>query len=71
VSARNAGGHPERRGRAAGLVRALQRPRGDPLIRVGGAHGRRHGVEEVLRAGKGEVGLAQYEVRVGWAGTTT
>jgi len=25
-----AGGHPERRGRAAGLVRALQRPRGDP-----------------------------------------
>jgi SRSO17 transposase len=32
------------------------------------AHGRRHGVEEVLQAGKGEVGLADYEVRswVGW-----
>lgn len=33
-----------------------------------GVHGRRHGVEEVLQAGKGEVGLAHYEVRswVGW-----
>lgn len=32
------------------------------------AHARRHGVEEVLQAGKGEVGLAHYEVRswVGW-----
>jgi SRSO17 transposase len=32
------------------------------------AHGRRHGVEEVLRAGKGEAGLGHYEVRswVGW-----
>ncbi len=31
-------------------------------------HGRRHGIEEVLQAGKGEVGLAHYEVRswVGW-----
>jgi SRSO17 transposase len=39
-----------------------------PLIRVAEAHGRRHGVEEVLQAGKGEVGMAQYEVRswVGW-----
>jgi SRSO17 transposase len=39
-----------------------------PLVRVAAAHGRRHGVEEVLQAGKGEVGLAQYEVRswVGW-----
>jgi SRSO17 transposase len=39
-----------------------------PLARVVEAHGRRHGVEEVLQAGKGEVGLAQYEVRswVGW-----
>jgi SRSO17 transposase len=39
-----------------------------PLIQVAGAHGRRHGVEEVLQAGKGEVGLGQYEVRswVGW-----
>ena len=32
------------------------------------AHGRRHGIEELLQAGKGEVGLGQYEVRswVGW-----
>jgi SRSO17 transposase len=39
-----------------------------PLLRVAGAHGQRHGVEEVLQAGKGEVGLAHYEVRswVGW-----
>jgi len=38
------------------------------LIQVAQAHGRRHGVEEVLQAGKGEVGLAHYEVRswVGW-----
>jgi len=35
---------------------------------VAEAHGRRHGVEEVLQAGKGEVGLGHYEVRswVGW-----
>jgi SRSO17 transposase len=31
------------------------------------AHGRRHGAEELFRAGKGEVGLGQYEVR-GWVG---
>jgi SRSO17 transposase len=39
-----------------------------PVARVAEAHGRRHGIEEVLQAGKGEVGLAQYEVRswVGW-----
>jgi SRSO17 transposase len=39
-----------------------------PLARVVEAQGRRHGVEEVLQAGKGEVGLGQYEVRswVGW-----
>jgi SRSO17 transposase len=39
-----------------------------PLVRVAEAHGRRHGVEEVRQAGKGEVGLAHYEVRswVGW-----
>ncbi len=39
-----------------------------PLRRVVAAHGRRHGVEEVLQAGKGEVGLDHYEVRswVGW-----
>ena len=39
-----------------------------PLRQVVVAHSRRHGVEEVLQAGKGEVGLAHYEVRswVGW-----
>ena len=39
-----------------------------PLRQVVVAHGRRHGVEQVLQAGKGEVGLAHYEVRswVGW-----
>ena len=32
------------------------------------AHGRRHGIEEMLQAGKGEIGLGHYEVRswVGW-----
>jgi SRSO17 transposase len=39
-----------------------------PVGRVAEAHGRRHGIEEVLQAGKGEVGLDHYEVRswVGW-----
>ena len=39
-----------------------------PLAVVVDAHSRRHGIEEVLQAGKGEVGLAHYEVRswVGW-----
>jgi SRSO17 transposase len=39
-----------------------------PVARVAEAHGRRHGIEEVLQAGKGEVGLDHYEVRswVGW-----
>ena len=39
-----------------------------PVGRVAVAHGRRHGIEEVLQAGKGEVGLGHYEVRswVGW-----
>jgi len=39
-----------------------------PVARVVEAHGRRHGIEEVLQAGKGEVGLDHYEVRswVGW-----
>jgi SRSO17 transposase len=39
-----------------------------PLERVVGVHAQRHGVEEGLRAAKGEVGLAHYEVRswVGW-----
>jgi SRSO17 transposase len=38
-----------------------------PVARVVEAHGRRHGIEEVLQAGKGEVGLDHYEVR-GWVG---
>jgi SRSO17 transposase len=35
---------------------------------VAKAHGKRHGAEELLQAGKGEVGLGHYEVRswVGW-----
>ena len=39
-----------------------------PLSDVVVAHGRRHGIEEMLQAGKGEVGLGHYEVRswVGW-----
>jgi SRSO17 transposase len=39
-----------------------------PLRKVVVAHGRRHGIEEVLQAGKGEVGLGHYEVRswMGW-----
>jgi SRSO17 transposase len=39
-----------------------------PLEKVAGVQGRRHGVEELLQAGKGEVGLGHYEVRswVGW-----
>ena len=39
-----------------------------PLARVVRAQGRRHGVEELFAAGKGEVGLGHYEVRswVGW-----
>jgi SRSO17 transposase len=39
-----------------------------PARQVAEAHGRRHGIEEVLQAGKGEVGLGDYEVRswVGW-----
>src|SRR6266853_2855292 len=39
-----------------------------PLSQVVGVQGRRHGVEELLQAGKGEVGLGHYEVRswMGW-----
>ena len=39
--------------------------RREELARV---HGRRHAMEELLEEGKGEVGLAHYEVRswVGW-----
>jgi SRSO17 transposase len=48
---------------------ALSNARRDvPLAQVAAAQGRRHGVEEALQAGKGEVGLGQYEVWswVGW-----
>jgi SRSO17 transposase len=43
-------------------------PAAVPLARVVGVQGQRHGVEELLQAGKGEVGLGHYEVRswVGW-----
>jgi SRSO17 transposase len=39
-----------------------------PLTTVVDVHGRRHGVEELFAAGKGEVGLDHYEVRswLGW-----
>ena len=39
-----------------------------PLSKLVRVHGQRHGVEEMFQAGKGEVGLAHYEVRswVGW-----
>jgi SRSO17 transposase len=42
--------------------------RQERLARLAEVHGERHRVEEVLQEGKGEVGLAQYEVRswVGW-----
>jgi SRSO17 transposase len=43
-------------------------PASVPLAQVVAVHGRRHGVEELFAAGKGEVGLSHYEVRswVGW-----
>jgi len=43
-------------------------PAAVPLARVVAVQGQRHGVEELLQAGKGEVGLGHYEVRswVGW-----
>jgi SRSO17 transposase len=43
-------------------------PAAVPLAEPVAAHARRHGIEQVLQAGKGEVGLAHYEVRswVGW-----
>ena len=39
-----------------------------PLAKLAEVHARRHGVEELFGAGKGEVGLGHYEVRswVGW-----
>ena len=42
--------------------------RRERLPRLVAVHGERHRIEEVLQEGKGEVGLAQYEVRswVGW-----
>jgi SRSO17 transposase len=47
------------------LSNASRRERLAVLVQV---HGERHRIEEVLQEGKGEVGLAQYEVRswVGW-----
>jgi SRSO17 transposase len=43
-------------------------PAEKPLAELAAVHGRRHGVEELFGAGKGEVGLGDYEVRswVGW-----
>jgi hypothetical protein len=43
-------------------------PAAVPQSKVVWVHGQRHQVEEMLQAGKGEVGLAHYEVRswVGW-----
>lgn len=43
-------------------------PREVLMDRVVAAHGRRHGIEQLFQASKGEVGLGQYEVRswVGW-----
>ena len=57
VSGRGAaGGHPHGGRGAAGLVHAVQCQR-RAAAGVVEAHGRRHGVEELLQAGKGEVGL--------------
>ena len=42
-----------------------------PLAELVRAQRQRHRIEEVFEAGKGEVGLDHYEVRSGWAGTTT
>src|SRR5205814_1997538 len=46
----------------------LPNARGAKQPGVGGVHGGRHGVGELLEEGKGEVGLGHYEVRswVGW-----
>jgi SRSO17 transposase len=43
-------------------------PAAEPVRRLAVVHGMRHGIEEVLQAGKGEVGLGHYEVRswIGW-----
>ncbi len=43
-------------------------PAAEPLQQLVVVHGRRHSIEELLQAGKGEVGLGHYEVRswVGW-----
>jgi len=47
---------------------ALSNARQAKRWELAGAHGARHGIEELLGAGKGEVGLGHYEVRswVGW-----
>jgi SRSO17 transposase len=43
-------------------------PEGTTLEKFVQVHARRHGIEEMLQRGKGEVGLADYEVRswMGW-----
>ena len=38
-----------------------------PLAAIVGAHGERHRIEQLFKEGKGEVGLAHYEVR-SWTG---
>ena len=63
------GGHPH--GGRGSLARSGTRYQYASDVRLPAvvqAHSRRHGVEEVFQAGKGEVGLAHYEVRswVGW-----
>ena len=47
---------------------ALSNARQAKRWQLAAAHGRRHGIEQLLGAGKGEVGLGHYEVRswVGW-----
>jgi SRSO17 transposase len=42
-------------------------PEGTTLEKYVQVHARRHGIEEMFESGKGEVGLADYEVR-GWVG---
>ena len=49
----------------------LSNPSDVPLPGVVQAHGRRHGIEEMLQAGKGDVGLGHYEMRSWVARTAT
>jgi SRSO17 transposase len=41
----------------------------EPVAVIAGAHGHRHGIEELYEEGNGEVGMNEYEVRswTGWA----